>query len=62
MMLLVDFVKHVVVNDDDLKAQVASSHPFGEWLQRQKITLKNILDSVDDNDKIPPKIQGSTEV
>lgn len=62
MMLLVDFVKHVVVNDDDLKKQVASGHPFGEWLQRQKITLQNILDSVDENDKVSAPIQGSIEV
>ncbi|CAM6092721.1 unnamed protein product [Calypogeia fissa] len=63
MMLLVDFVNHVVVNDDDLKQQVASSHPFGEWLQRQKITLKNIVDSIEEEDlKIPPLIHGSVEV
>ncbi|KAG6548708.1 hypothetical protein Mapa_009863 [Marchantia paleacea] len=62
MMLLVDFEKHVVVNDDDLKRQVASSQPFGDWLQRQKITLKDIVDSVDAADRVPPPVVGSLQV
>ncbi|KAL3701002.1 hypothetical protein R1sor_019024 [Riccia sorocarpa] len=62
MMLLVDFEKHVVVNDDDLKMRVASSQPFGEWLQRQKLTVKDIVESVNANDRNPPPIVGSLKV
>ncbi|KAL2650685.1 hypothetical protein R1flu_018813 [Riccia fluitans] len=62
MMLLVDFEKHVVVNDDDLKRQVAASQPFEEWLQRQKLTLEDIVKSVDANDRISPPILGSLQV
>ncbi|KAK3006683.1 hypothetical protein RJ639_016951, partial [Escallonia herrerae] len=58
MMLLVDFEKHIVVDDDALKQQYSLARPYGEWLNRQKIELKNILESVSDSDKVSPPIAG----
>lgn len=58
MMLLVDFEKHVVVDDQALKKQYSLSRPYGQWLERQKIELKNIVESVSDSDMIAPPIAG----
>ncbi|XP_047324835.1 glutamate synthase 1 [NADH], chloroplastic isoform X2 [Impatiens glandulifera] len=58
MMLLVDFEKHVVVDDDALKQQYSLARPYGEWLSKQKIELQDILHSVNESDKIPPPIGG----
>ncbi|MED6219382.1 glutamate synthase [NADH] [Stylosanthes scabra] len=58
MMLLVDFEKHVVVNDDALKEQYSLARPYGEWLKNQKIQLKDIVDSVHESERVPPNIAG----
>ncbi|XLS99003.1 hypothetical protein HN51_041738 [Arachis hypogaea] len=58
MMLLVDFEKHIVVDDDALKEQYSLARPYGEWLKRQKIELKDIVDSVDESERVPPTIAG----
>ncbi|KAK4480505.1 hypothetical protein RD792_013580 [Penstemon davidsonii] len=58
MMLLVDFEKHVVVDDEALKQQYSLSRPYGEWLKRQKIELKDIVESIRESDRIPPPIAG----
>ncbi|KAM7463695.1 hypothetical protein LguiA_031816 [Lonicera macranthoides] len=58
MMLLVDFQKHVVVDDGALKREYSLRRPYGEWLQRQKIELKNIVESVNKSDKVSPPIAG----
>ncbi|XP_074360798.1 glutamate synthase 1 [NADH], chloroplastic-like [Apium graveolens] len=58
MMLLVDFKKHVVVDDEALKQQYSLARPYGEWLERQKITVKNIVESVDESDRAWPPITG----
>ncbi|KAB2620344.1 glutamate synthase, partial [Pyrus ussuriensis x Pyrus communis] len=58
MMLLVDFENHVVVDDEALKHQYSLARPYGEWLQRQKIELKDIVDSVHESDRVPPSIAG----
>ncbi|KAK4273901.1 hypothetical protein QN277_017207 [Acacia crassicarpa] len=58
MMLLVDFEKHVVVNDDSLKEQYSLARPYGEWLKRQKIELKDIVDSVHESQRAAPAIAG----
>ncbi|KAM7499761.1 hypothetical protein LguiA_024175 [Lonicera macranthoides] len=58
MMLLVDFEKHVVVDDQALKKQYSLSRPYGQWLERQKIELKNIVESVSDSDMEAPSIAG----
>ncbi|KAF7830769.1 glutamate synthase [NADH], amyloplastic isoform X3 [Senna tora] len=58
MMLLVDFEKHIVVNDDALKEQYSLARPYGEWLKRQKIELKDIVDSVHESERASPAIAG----
>lgn len=62
MMLLVDFEKHIVVNDDALKEQYSSARPYGEWLKRQKIELKHIVDSVQESERVSPAIAGVVPV
>ncbi|XP_052172313.1 LOW QUALITY PROTEIN: glutamate synthase 1 [NADH], chloroplastic [Diospyros lotus] len=58
MMLLVDFDKHVVVDDEALKQQYSLARPYGEWLERQKIELKDIVESVSNSERVPPTIAG----
>ncbi|KAL6127562.1 hypothetical protein ACLB2K_070927 [Fragaria x ananassa] len=58
MMLLVDFENHIVVDDEALKKQYSLARPYGEWLKRQKIELKDIVDSVNESDRVPPSIAG----
>ncbi|CAJ1972277.1 unnamed protein product [Sphenostylis stenocarpa] len=58
MMLLVDFEKHEVVNDDALKEQYSLARPYEDWLKNQKIELKDIVDSVPKSERVPPPIAG----
>lgn len=37
-MLLVDTEKKTVIQDVELKTQIAKSRPYGEWLKQQVIT------------------------
>lgn len=62
MMLLVDFEKHVVVDDEALKQQYSKARPYGKWLEKQKITLKNIVESVRESDRVSPPIAGVVQV
>lgn len=62
MMLLVDFENHTVVDDEALKAQYSKAHPYGEWLKRQKIYLKDIVESVPETERVAPGISGSLTV
>ena len=62
MMLLVDFEKHIVVNDDALKEQYSLARPYGEWLKNQKIILRDIVDSVHESERVPPTIAGVVPV
>ncbi|KAJ4956105.1 hypothetical protein NE237_012888 [Protea cynaroides] len=62
MMLLVDFEKHIVVDDEALKNQYSRARPYGDWLSRQKIELKDIVDSVPESDRVPPSIYGAVPV
>jgi glutamate synthase (NADPH) large chain len=41
-MLLVDLDKGRLIPDDELKAQLARSHPYQEWLERTQIVLENL--------------------
>ncbi|OEL30733.1 Glutamate synthase 2 [NADH], chloroplastic [Dichanthelium oligosanthes] len=56
MMLLVDFENHCIVDDDALKKQYSSAHPYGEWLERQKMQLVDIIESVPETERIVPTI------
>lgn len=58
MMLLVDFEKHIVVDDDALKQQYSLARPYVEWLKRQKIELRDIIESVPEAERIAPSISG----
>lgn len=58
MMLLVDFDKHIVVDDEALKQQYSLARPYGEWLKRQKLELSEIVESVDKTQRISPPISG----
>ncbi|KAH7299672.1 hypothetical protein KP509_24G023300 [Ceratopteris richardii] len=62
MMLLVDFERHVVVDDDQLKKQYAARHPYADWLRRQKIILKEIVESVPETQRVPPHVIGAAYV
>lgn len=62
MMLLVDFEKHIVVDDDALKQQYSQARPYGQWLKRQKIELKDIIESVPESERIAPPITGAVAV
>ncbi|RWR93280.1 Class II glutamine amidotransferase domain-containing protein [Cinnamomum micranthum f. kanehirae] len=59
MMLLVDFENHIVVDDEALKKQYSLARPYSEWLGRQKIELKDILNSVPETERVPPAISGT---
>ncbi|XP_031391679.1 glutamate synthase 1 [NADH], chloroplastic isoform X1 [Punica granatum] len=61
MMLLVDFEKHIVVDDEALKQQYSQARPYGEWLKRQKIELKDIIDSVPVSERVAPSIAGAVQ-
>ena len=41
-MFLVDFEKGRLVPDDEIKSELASRRPYGQWLQRQRIDLDDI--------------------
>ncbi|XP_024516179.1 glutamate synthase 1 [NADH], chloroplastic isoform X1 [Selaginella moellendorffii] len=60
MMLLVDFENHAVVDDDALKKEYSTRQPYAEWLQHQKILLKDIVDSVSE-DCTSPRIIGTLQ-
>lgn len=62
MMLLVDFENHIVVDDDSLKKQYSLARPYGEWLRRQKIELKDVIKSVNESDRVVPTIYGALSV
>ncbi|MGC8552858.1 MAG: glutamate synthase large subunit [Phycisphaerae bacterium] len=38
-MFLVDFAQGRIINDGELKAQLASEHPYGQWLKEQRLEL-----------------------
>ena len=42
---LVDFEKHAVVTDEDMKRAVSTKRPYGEWLASQTVTLQVSLPS-----------------
>src|SRR5215472_10150237 len=41
-MLLVDLDEGRLIPDDELKAELARSHPYQEWLERTQIVLENL--------------------
>jgi glutamate synthase (NADPH/NADH) large chain len=41
-MLLVDFAEGRLIPDEELKAQIASAHPYGDWLRVQRLELDQL--------------------
>ncbi|QDU72919.1 glutamate synthase large subunit [Mucisphaera calidilacus] len=41
-MFLVDFDKGQIIDDAELKGQIASKRPYGQWLQNQKIEISDL--------------------
>jgi glutamate synthase (NADPH/NADH) large chain len=41
-MFLVDFEKGRIIDDEELKLEVATRRPYGEWLRRQRIVLGDL--------------------
>src|SRR5262249_56048787 len=41
-MLLVDLDEGRLIPDEELKATLAKSHPYGEWLERTQIVLEDL--------------------
>jgi len=62
MMLLVDFDKHIVVDDEALKNQYSLARPYGDWLKNKKIMLKDIVDAVAESERLSPPISGAVLV
>ncbi|MGY4303699.1 glutamate synthase domain-containing protein 1 [Bradyrhizobium sp. USDA 4369] len=44
-MLLVDLVEGRLIPDDEIKAQLAASHPYQEWLTRTQIQVEKLPDA-----------------
>ena len=41
-MLLVDLEKHRLINDDEIKAQLAAAHPYQDWLEAGRVDLDEL--------------------
>ncbi len=41
-MLLVDLAEHRLINDDEIKAQLAAEHPYAEWVDQGRIDLADL--------------------
>ncbi len=41
-MLLVDLNEHRLINDDEIKAQLAAEHPYAEWLEEGRVDLNDL--------------------
>ena len=41
-MLLVDLEQGRIISDDEMKAQLATSHPYSDWLKRTQIVLEDL--------------------
>ncbi|HEX2999709.1 MAG TPA: glutamate synthase subunit alpha, partial [Armatimonadota bacterium] len=41
-MFLVDMAKGRIIGDEELKHELASAHPYGEWLQENLVTLEEV--------------------
>ncbi|MGB7075753.1 MAG: glutamate synthase large subunit, partial [Xanthobacteraceae bacterium] len=44
-MLLVDLDQGRLIPDEEIKSQLAQSHPYKEWLERTQIQLENLLET-----------------
>ena len=60
-MFLVDFDKGRIISDEELKGELASSQPFGDWVENQRIDLSELPVPADshgfDPETILPRMQ-----
>ena len=60
-MLLIDTVHGKIVNDDEIKRQIANEHPYREWLDGNMITLDSLPSSpavlLDELQPLIPRLQ-----
>jgi glutamate synthase (NADPH/NADH) len=61
-MMLLDFNKHKVIDNTKLKKLYASRYLYAKWLQRQKMSPQEIVESVLEAEKFPPSITGALDV
>jgi glutamate synthase (NADPH/NADH) len=59
---LVDFDKHAVIDDTELKEKYSTMRPYGEWLEKETVTLYDIVKSHATNHLTPPEIKGANTV
>ncbi len=43
-MFLVDFAQGRIIDDEELKHDIAGRRPYGDWLKRQRMTLSELVD------------------
>ena len=53
-MLLVDLEQGRLIPDDEIKATLAKSHPYREWLDRTQIVLEELPDAPDQGHALQP--------
>jgi glutamate synthase (NADPH/NADH) large chain len=41
-MFLIDFARGRLIGDDEIKSEAASARPYGEWLDRRKIEMRDL--------------------
>ncbi len=41
-MLLVDLKRHRIIDDDEIKGELAAEHPYGDWVARNKVELDTL--------------------
>ncbi len=41
-MLLVDLKKHRIIDDEEIKGELAAEHPYGDWVARNKVELDKL--------------------
>ncbi len=46
-MFLVDFKQGRIIDDSELKGQLAAAHPYGQWLQEQRLTIEDLPAAAD---------------
>jgi glutamate synthase (NADH) len=52
---LVDFNKHRVIEDGELKERYTKRNPYGEWLRDKAFSLDDVMASMPDKiEKVPP--------
>lgn len=56
-MFLVDFDRGRIIGDEELKNGIADSHPYGKWLNRQRLTLDTLPEV---SPGIVPSLDGNT--